>query len=81
MWTVLDAKAHLSEILRRARAGEPQIIGSQAPCIVISAEEFQRLKPAKHLGQYLVDSAPRGEEIILPKRSTKRTDPFSVSDN
>ena len=77
MWSVIDAKAQLSEVLRRARAGEPQIIGSQAPCVVISVEEFKRLNPQTHLGKFLLDTAPRGEAIELPSRRSKRPDPFA----
>jgi len=41
-WTVADAKAKLSEILRLARAGQPQTIGSEEPCVVVSAGQFDR---------------------------------------
>ncbi|MGL4960024.1 MAG: type II toxin-antitoxin system prevent-host-death family antitoxin [Inquilinus sp.] len=70
MWTVEDAKVHLSEILRRARAGEPQVIGTQEPCVVISAEAFAALtRPDdQHLGRWLVEHAPSGIEIELPPR-------------
>jgi antitoxin (DNA-binding transcriptional repressor) of toxin-antitoxin stability system len=29
MWTVQEAKAKLSEVLKRAKQGEPQVIGAQ----------------------------------------------------
>ena len=77
MWTVLEAKAKLSEVLRLAREGEPQIIGSQNPCVVISAETFQRLQPVDHLGQFLVGTAPKGIDVELPSRSDpNRSNPF-----
>ena len=77
MWSVLEAKSKLSEILRRARAGEPQTIGSKDPCVVISAAEFERLtKPRKHLGRFLIESAPRGPELELPPRMPDRGSPF-----
>ena len=41
MWTVQEAKAKLSEVLKRAKAGEPQVIGAQDPCIVISMAEYR----------------------------------------
>ena len=71
MWTVEDAKVHLSEILRRARAGEPQVIGTREPCVVISAEAFAALTKTEHqhLGRWLVEHAPSGIEIELPPRS------------
>ncbi|OWJ65637.1 type II toxin-antitoxin system prevent-host-death family antitoxin [Inquilinus limosus] len=70
MWTVEDAKVHLSEILRRARAGEPQVIGTRDPCVVISAEAFAALtRPDdQHLGCWLIQHAPSGIEIELPSR-------------
>jgi prevent-host-death family protein len=77
-WTVQDAKSQLSEILRRARAGEPQRIGMTDTCVVVSEKEWRQCaeKPA-HLGKWLVETAPRGEELILPSRKSKRGDPFS----
>ena len=71
MWTIEDAKVHLSEILRRARAGEPQVIGAQDPCVVISAEAFATLTRAddQHLGRWLIRHAPSGIEIELPPRT------------
>ena len=77
MWTVNEAKAKLSEILRRARAGEPQTIGSQDPCVVISMAEFERLSQPVHLGRFILETAPRGTDIELPSRSSKRGDPFA----
>lgn len=75
-WSVQDAKAHLSEIMRRAREGEPQTIGSRDPCIVVSAERFKTGRPGKHLGRWLIESAPRGTPIELPPRGSDRGDPF-----
>ena len=79
MWSVQQAKAQLSEVMRRARAGEPQTIGSRDPCIVVSAKQFNTGQPKKHLGQWLVESAPRGEPIELPPRGPDRGDPFAES--
>jgi prevent-host-death family protein len=76
-WTVQDAKAQLSEILRRARAGEPQRIGVNDACIVVSEREWQARQPQKHLGQWLVESAPRGPDLDLPSRDHDRGDPFA----
>lgn len=76
-WTVQDAKAQLSEILRRARAGEPQRIGITDACIVVSEKEWREREMAPvHLGKWLVESAPRGEELELPPRWPDRGDPF-----
>lgn len=80
MWTVQDAKAQLSEILRRAKAGEPQVIGTQDPCVVISAKAFKALTRTQdqHLGRWLVEHAPAGIEIDLPSRGETRADPFDA---
>jgi prevent-host-death family protein len=77
MWSVPLAKAKLSEILRRARAGEPQVIGAHDPCVVISADEYRRLKEPKHLGRFLVETAPRAGELEAPSRASQRKTPFS----
>ncbi len=75
-WTVQDAKAQLSELLRRARAGEPQRIGmTDEACVVVSAKAWEALHPSA-LGSWLVDNAPAGEELELPPRPSHRTDPF-----
>jgi hypothetical protein len=77
MWSVQEAKAQLSEVMRRARAGEPQTIGSRDPCILVSESQFMAVQPQKHLGRWLVDSAPRGAPIELPPRGSDRGDPFA----
>lgn len=77
MWSVQEAKSKLSEVLRRARAGEPQIIGTRESCLVISEAEFEKTRRDRHLGKFLIDSAPRGEELELPTRKSRRGDPFA----
>jgi prevent-host-death family protein len=77
MWTVPQAKSHLSEVLRKARSGEPQFIGLKEQCVVISVEEYERLKPPVHYGRFLLETAPRGEDIELPPRHSTRGDPFA----
>jgi prevent-host-death family protein len=77
VWSVIEAKAKLSEILRLARAGKPQTIGSQDPCVVISAAEFERLGNTQHFGRFLLTSAPKFGDIDLPSRADRRDDPFA----
>ena len=74
MWSIVDAKSQLSEILRRARAGEPQFIGTQNPCVVVSVEVFEA-KFTDHDGAWLVKQAAQlGQDIKLPPRSEDRAD-------
>jgi antitoxin (DNA-binding transcriptional repressor) of toxin-antitoxin stability system len=79
-WTVQDAKTHLSEILRRARAGEPQRIGIAEGCVVVS-ERVWRERSAAGLGAWLVASAPRGEPLPDVERGSRRAIPFSKDDD
>ncbi|MFT3728335.1 MAG: type II toxin-antitoxin system prevent-host-death family antitoxin [Terricaulis sp.] len=76
-WTVQDAKAQLSELLRRARTGAPQRIGvTDDTCVLVSAKQWEALQPS-HLGAWLVETAPRGDELELPTRKSHRRDPFA----
>ena len=77
-WTVQDAKTHLSEVLRRARAGEPQRIGVTNSCVVISASAWAAHADAG-LGSWLVSSAPRGAPLAAAERGSGRGDPFGPS--
>lgn len=76
MWSVADAKAQLSEILRQARKGEPQFIGAQDPCVVVSLATYQtRIVETEHDGLWLLDQAARLQcELPLPPRSEDRAD-------
>lgn len=79
VWSVPDAKTKLSEILRRARVGEPQVIGTQDPCVVLSMSDFtelQRKAGRVHLGQWLIDHTPK-VELEAPPRTAGRPDPFA----
>lgn len=69
-WSVQEAKAKLSEVLRRAREDGPQIIGTANPCVVVPLEVWQtRAKPRPPFGRWLADNAPRGEPLLeLPDR-------------
>jgi prevent-host-death family protein len=79
IWTVADAKARLSEILHAARRGEPQAIGADNPCVVVSKEEFDRLvlsSTANKPGLFLVVAGKQaGFDIELPSRTDDRDSP------
>ena len=75
-WSVQDAKAKLSEILARARAGEPQRIGLEDSCIVVSQAAWAAHQGAS-LGTWLVESAPKGAPLATPSRASRRGDPFA----
>lgn len=69
-WKLQDAKAHLSDVVRRAREGLPQritVYGEDA-VVVVSAAEFARLiQPAGRLSLYelLSDSPLRDVEFEI----------------
>jgi prevent-host-death family protein len=80
MWSVSDAKAHLSEVLKLARSGEPQTIGSQNPCIVIALadyEKFIEMSEREHDGLWLMNATSKLDiDIQLPSRLDDRNDPI-----
>ena len=48
-WALQDAKAHFSEVVRRANADGPQVVTYRGVerAVVVSAEEFRRLHPGR----------------------------------
>jgi len=80
MWTVQEAKAKLSNVLKRAHDGEPQIIGAKDSCVVISVDKYKRLKALEnkpHGGRWLVEHFAGLGEIELPPRDEGRPSPFA----
>jgi prevent-host-death family protein len=68
-WTIAEAKARLSELLRLAREEGPQYIGTKKTFVVISEEEWLSMKrPSKPLGLWLVENMPTIDELELPDR-------------
>lgn len=74
-WTVQEAKAHLSEVLRRARGGDPQRIGVADACVVVAEADWEA-RADRGLGAWLADSAPRGAPLPDAPRASRRGDPF-----
>lgn len=65
-WALQDAKARLSEVVRRARREGPQRVTTRGadPVVVLSEEEYERLKGANRPKRKLSDvlaSSPIGE--------------------
>ena len=70
VWTVAEAKARLSEVLRLAEEEGPQRIGARKSFVVVPEKMWQANAPdRKPLGQWLVENAPRGIELELPDRN------------
>ena len=69
VWSVAEAKAHLSTILRLAESDGPQVIGLRRPCVVLPMKVWLAQSPDREpLGQWLVQNAPRGAPIPMPDR-------------
>ncbi len=77
LWSVQTAKAKLSKLLALARAGEPQRIGLDNSCVVVS-EAAWAARQGESLGAWLVTSAPRGAPLAEASRASRRGDPFET---
>ena len=82
VWTVAEAKARLSEVLRLAESEGPQRIGIRNPCVVVSADAWHAQTPRrKPLGQWLIENVPRGTNLEIPRdRASQREIPFVHED-
>ncbi len=77
VWTVAEAKARLSEVLRFSETEGPQRIGRRRAFVVVPEEVWQAQRPErKPLGQWLIENMPRGIELELPDRRSNRPIPF-----
>ena len=77
VWTVAEAKAKLSEVLRLAETEGPQRIGTRRPFVVVPESIWQaQITDRKPLGQWLVENMPRGIELEITDRSSSREVPF-----
>ena len=80
VWTITEAKAHLSEILRLSEEEGPQQIGRKKTFVVVPAADWYAKKPPrKPMGQWLVDNMPLGVNLdVSGKRQSGREIPFSA---
>lgn len=77
VWTVAEAKARLSEVLRLAEEEGPQRIGIRKPFVVVPAVVWEeKTRPRKPLGQWLIENVPRGTNLEAPDRFSRRRIPF-----
>ena len=82
IWTVAEAKARLSEILRLAETEGPQRIGTRRPFVVVPADDwYTKTQARKPLGQWLIENVPRGTNLEVPDRSSNRPVPFIEEDD
>ncbi|MCF6249819.1 MAG: type II toxin-antitoxin system prevent-host-death family antitoxin [Methylococcaceae bacterium] len=77
-WTITEAKARLSEVLRLVKEEGPQFIGAKKSFVVITKQEWLSLtQPKKPLGLWLIDNMPTVDELELPDRNEpEREVPF-----
>jgi prevent-host-death family protein len=77
-WTIAEAKAKLSEILRLADEQGPQRIGARKTFVIVSeADWLQRSRIRQPLGSWLADRLAEGGELQLPdRRDPPRPLPF-----
>jgi prevent-host-death family protein len=82
VWTVAEAKARLSELLRRAREKGPQRIGTRVQYVVIAAEQWDAMSPSRPpMGRWLVANMPRHTNLEPPdRRDPPRPIPFVSED-
>ncbi len=77
VWTVAEAKARLSEVLRLAETEGPQRIGARKPFVVVPESIWQaQMMERKPLGRWLVENMPRGIDLETPDRGSSREVPF-----
>lgn len=83
IWTVTEAKARLSEILRRAENKGPQWIGKRRSFVLVPAELWQKYAAARPpLGAWLIKNMPRGLDLEIPdRREPERPAPFTNGEN
>ena len=77
-WTVAEAKAQLSEILRLSETQGPQRIGIRRRFVVVPEGSWAELQPSRRmpLGKWLVENWPRGANLAPPDRRSRRAVPF-----
>ena len=84
VWTVAEAKARLSEVLRLSEEEGPQRIGTRKTFVVVPAHVWDKTQPPrKPLGQWLIENMSRGTNLEIPDRDrdSNREIPFADWDD
>lgn len=79
VWTVSEAKARLSEVLRCAATEGPQVIGTRNRYVVVPEHLWQQPPQPQPLGEWLLENfVGIGVDLELPdrKEKSKRPIPF-----
>ena len=93
IWTVAEAKARLSEILRFSEEEGPQRIGTRKSFVVVPESVWKGRNgeagpekkeedsaPRKPLGQWLVENMPCGTDLEIPDRKMDKDRPIPFID-
>jgi len=71
---------HLSTILRKAKSGEPQIIGAREQYVIVPLSDYQK-QQRPPIGTWLVEEGAKlslpDEDVCLPSRHDARDVPFA----
>ena len=84
VWTVAEAKAKLSEVLRLAETEGPQSIGARKRFVVMPESMWRAHAPErKPLGRWLIEDMSRGTNLEIPDRGgeSRRVIPFADWDD
>jgi prevent-host-death family protein len=76
-WQLQDAKAHLSELVKKASAGDPQEITLRGipTVIVLSMQQYEKLKqPKQKLVNFLKQSPLAGIDLELGRDTNPMRD-------
>ena len=77
-WTVADAKAQLSHILRCAEREGPQRVGRHRTFVIVPEQLWEdRSSSEVSLGRWLIEHMPRDYELEIPDRHSVRETPFA----
>ena len=67
-WQLQEAKAHFSEVVENALAGDVQVVTRRGrpAVVIIPYEEYERLHPGTESAWDIFKTAPRMDEDDLP---------------